>query len=412
MALREQPSAVLDHGVISYGEREMNLLDILIALAKRKKLVFLAAGVSLLASSLAVLLLPNIYTATSKVLPPQQNQSATSALLQQLGPLSGLAQQGFSLKNSGNGELYVGILKSQTVADRLIDRFDLKRVYGAKRYVDARDSLESNTLISLGKEGFITIEVSAKDPKFAATIANAYVEELKRLSQSLAIGEASQRRLFYENQLQSAKEQLANAEVELKKTQEASGLIQLDSQAKAIIEAVASVRAEIAAREVQLHALRSFATEQNSDVTRIEQELAGLRIEQQKLERRSNSGNGDIEVATSRVPSVGLEYVRRLRDVKYYEAMFEILAKQYEAARLDEMKSAAVIQVLDPAIEPERKSGPHRVLIVLMFTILAAFVAAAVVILMHLGDSLYANPEQAERWVLLKQLLRLRNQKA
>ena len=409
MVLREQPSAVLDHRAISYPQREINLLDILIALAQRKRSILTAVGVTFLASIVIVLFLHNIYTATSRVLPPQQSQSATSALLQQLGPLSGLAQQGFNLKNTGTGELYVGILKSETVADRLIDRFDLKHAYGEERYVDARDKLASDSTIAVGKEGLITIEVSSRDPKLAANLANGYVEELKKLSQSLAIGEASQRRLFYESQLQAAKEQLSNAEVELKKTQESSGLIQLDSQAKAIIEAVASVRAEIAAREVQLHALRSFATEQNSDVTRIEQELAGLRIEQQKLETKSSSGKGDIQVATSQVPSAGLEYVRKLRDVKYYETMFEILAKQYEAARLDEEKSAAVIQVLDPATQPERKSGPHRTLIVLISTLVVGFIACAIAVLMHLIDSLKANPEQAERWVLLRQLTRFRD---
>lgn len=386
------------------------LLELFIVLAKRKRFIIFAVLLAFVVSSLIAVLLPNIYTATSKVLPPQQSQSATSALLQQLGPLSGLAQQGFNLKNTGNGELYVGMLKSQTIADHLIDRFDLKRVYNVKSYVDARDDLESDSLISLGKEGLITLEVSAKDPKLAANIANAYVEELRKLSQDLAIGEASQRRLFYENQLQSAKEQLANAEVELKKTEESSGLIQLDSQAKAIIEAVAAVRAEIAAREVQLRALRSFATEQNADVVRIEQELAGLRIEQQKLEQKSNGGNGDIQVATSKVPAVGLEYVRKLRDVKYYEAMFEILAKQYEAAKLDEVKSSAVIQVLDMAAVPEKKSRPHRALIVLLSTMIVGFGAAGVAVVMHLIDSLNDDPEQSERWLLLKRLLRSQRQ--
>lgn len=410
MAVKEQTREVLDPVSLSETDNEFTVLDLLIALARRKKMVLRTAAVSFVVAVVLVLLMPNVYTATSKVLPPQQNQSAASALLQQLGPLSGLAPQGFNLKNTGNGELYVGILKSQSVADHLIDRFNLKQVYKEKRYVDARDRLASNTLISLGKEGFITIEVTEKDPKFAADLANGYVDELRKINQELAISEASQRRLFYEGQLKAAKEKLANAEVELRKTQESSGLIELDSQAKAVIESIATIRAQIAAREVQLHALRSFATDQNFDVNRVEQELTGLRIEQEKLERKANAGNGDIQVSTSRVPSVGLEYVRRLRDVKYNETMFEILAKQYETAKLDEAKTGAIIQVLDFASPPERKSGPHRTIMVLLITLFGAVMAALVALGLSVRDAIYANPVQAERMIMLKRLLRTRSE--
>lgn len=410
VTVKEQTNQELDR--LSDSQNEFTLLDLMIVLAKRKRMILRVSAAFFVVALVAVLFMSNVYTASSKVLPPQQNQSVGSSILQQLGPLSGLAQQGFNLKNTGNGELYVGILKSRTVADHLIDRFDLKKVYKQKRYVETEEQLASDSLISLGKEGFISIEVTQKDPKLAADLVNAYVDELKKLSQELAISEASQRRLFYEGQLASAKDKLSNAEVELRKTQESSGLIQLDSQAKAIIESVASIRAEIAAREVQLHALRSFATEQNSEVTRVEQELAGLRIEQEKLERRANSGNGDIQVATSRVPSAGLEYVRKFRDVKYYETMFEILAKQYETARLDEAKTSALIQTLDPASIPERKSGPHRTIMVLIITLVGGLVASAFAIALHVRDVLYGDPEQAERMILLNRLLRIRNTEA
>src|SRR4051812_2078208 len=159
---------------------EFTLLDLLITLARRKRMILTVAAFCFVLTFMAVLFMSNVYTAASKVLPPQQSQSAASSLLQQLGPLSGLAQQGFSLKNAGNGELYVGILKSDTIANHLIDRFNLKQVYRERRYVETREQLASDTLISLGKEGFITIEVTEKDPKLAADIVNAYVEELKK----------------------------------------------------------------------------------------------------------------------------------------------------------------------------------------------------------------------------------------
>lgn len=340
------------------------MLDLLIVLLEHMKsiavTVFLGAAIAVLVA----LLLPNKYTATTKILPPQQNQSISASLIGQLGPLAALAGPG--LRTGDTSALYEAMLKSRTLEDSLIGQFDLLAVYRQKQWQAARKKLESFTEISVSKEGLITISVEDWDPSRAAAIANAYVDQLYKLNQVLAVTEASQRRLFFEQQLQNEKENLADAEVALKQTQERTGLIQLDGQARVIIESVARLRAEMAAKQVQLESMSTFATSDNPEYIRTEQELQALRGQLEKLEHDKNLEEGDVQIATRNVPAAGLEYIRKYRDVKYHEAIFEMLAKQFEVAKIDEAKSAALIQVLDKAIRPERKSGPPRTVIVLL----------------------------------------------
>jgi uncharacterized protein involved in exopolysaccharide biosynthesis len=352
------------------------------------------------------LLLANVYTGVAKVLPPQQNQSTAAMLLGQLGGLAGIAGGSLGLKNPS--DLYVGMLKSRTIADRLIERFDLQRAYECDTMVETRKALADSSNIAAGKDGLITIEVDDEDPKRAAAIANAYVEELDKLTQTLAITEAAQRRLFFERQLQQAKEGLAEAEVALKVTQEKTGLIKLDDQGKAIIEAVATLRAQISAKEVEVRSMRTFATEQNPEYMRSQQQLAALRAELMKLERAQISGGGDILLPTGKVPEAGLEYVRKYRDVKYHEAIFELLAKQFELAKIDEAKEVAIIQVVDQALAPDRKSKPKRALIVIIATFVAGLIAVVSAFAKEAIERAQNDPAQARRLHMLSTYLKRR----
>lgn len=350
-------------------------LDVLLFLAGHKRAVL---GIPLIAALMAAvisLLMPNYYAAVTKILPPQQNQSSAAMALAQLGSAAGVPAASLGLKNPN--DLYVGMLKSRTVADRLIERFALRQLYERTTLQDTRRVLEQRTAISHGRDGIITVQFEDTDRGRAADITNAYIEELYKLTQTLAVTEAGQRRLFLEKQLKLARDALADAEVELKKTQEATGLIKLDEQGRAIIEAVAKLRAQIAAKEVEAVTMRAFATERNPAYVRSQQELAGLRVELTRLEKSTQSSNkeGDIFVPTGKVPEAGLEYVRRFRDVKYYETVFDLLAKQFEIAKIDEARDTSIVQVLDRALPPEKKSRPHRALIVVV-TGLAALLAA------------------------------------
>jgi len=381
---------------------EAHVLDLLIVLSRQKRIIL---GSTLIAAVLAVivaLVLPNRYTATANILPPQQSPSLAASMIGQLGslgPMAALAQGGFGLKNPN--DLYVGMLRSRTSEDDLVRRFDLQHVYRTRRISDTRKRLESATTIVLGKEGFIGISVEDKDRGRAAQIANGYVDELRQLTQSLAVTEAAQRRLFFERQLELAKNNLADAEQALKATEQKTGLIQLDGQARAIIESVVHLRALVAAKEVELHAMRLFSTEQNPDLLLAEQQLSGLRQQLARLGSASGEPEtGDLPI--SNVPEAGLQYLRKVRDMKYAETIFELLAKQYEAARLDEARTAAVIQVLDPAIEADRKSSPPRTLIIVILTLLASLGSVGYVLIRETFRRMRSNPDVDLRWTTLR----------
>ena len=345
-------------------EDEISLLDIAIVLAKHKKLVL---GLPILGGLLSLgitFLMPNWYTATTKILPPQQSQSSAAAILGQLGAVSGLAASSLGIKNPN--DVFVAMLKSRTIADAIIEHFNLKELYDEKYLQDTRKELNNNVNISSGKDGVITVEMDDKDPKRAADMANAYIEELEKLTLKLAVGEASQRRLFFEKQLKQAKDGLAQTEIELTKYQKQKGVVDLKGQAGLTLSTAAALRAQITAKEVQIASLSSFATPENPDLLRAREELASLRVEMAKVSRGGSGEVGDVLISVGKAPEEGAEYVRRYRDMKYFETLYDIFAKQYEIARIDEAKNSAMIQVLDTAVVPERKSKPRRALVVMI----------------------------------------------
>src|SRR5260370_27214759 len=346
----------------------------LILLAKRKSFILKFVGVAVILSVIIVLLLPNTYSGNCKILPPQQNQSmgTMAALSQQLGPLAALAGQSLGIRNPS--DIYAAMLRSDTVANALIDRFSLMTVYKEKLRIDARRRLADQTEIVTGKEGVISISVEDRNPQRAADLANGYAEELEKLTKTLNLTEAGKRRLFFEREVKMENDNLADAEVALKQTQEKTGLILLDSQSKAMIESVTSLRASIAAQEVKVQAMRSFATTENPDLVLAEQELATMRVQLDRLERgRGKRSVADVPIEN--VPTAGLEYIRKLRDVTYHESLFTLLASQYEASKVDAAKDTLFVQQLDKAVRPEKHSWPKRGLLVLGVGILALVAA-------------------------------------
>jgi tyrosine-protein kinase Etk/Wzc len=376
----------------------------LIVLAKHKAFILKFVGLAIVLALVTVLLLQKSYTANAKILPPQQNQSiSTSAMISQLGPLAGLAGK-LDLKSPS--DLYIAMLRSRTVADNLITRFDLMNVYKQKLHEYARTQLEESTEIKAGKEGVISISVRDTDPKRAADLANSYIEELEILTRTLAVTEAAQRRLFFEREVKTASDDLASAELALKKTQEQTGLILLDSQSRAMIESLSSMRAHVAAQEVLVQSMRSFATSENPDLVRAEQELSALRGQLARLEGGGGGKRSFTEVPIENVPTAGLEYVRKLREVRYREALFELLAKQYEAAKIDEARDALIVQRLDKAIKPERKSWPPKAALLLASMLLALLIAVCIVFLREWLKKAKEGPQFAAQFQLFKYYLR------
>lgn len=335
---------------------EISLLDLLIVFAEQKRIIFVVTAAFAILAIIVSLVLPKRYTATLTLLPPQQNSSMGSALGSQLGSMGGmaaLAAGSLGLKNSS--DMYVAMFKSRTVEDAMVQHFHLMQEYRARRLSDARKSFESCvTVDGNSKDGLIHISVNDRDPNRAAELANGYVVQFRALSEHLAITEAAQRRLFFEQQLEQAKDNLGNAEEAFKQVQQKTGLIQIDAQARTLIESAASLRAQIAAKEVQIQSMRTFATSENSQVLQAEQELETLRAQLAKLGGAEDNSDSGLIVPRGRVPEADLEYVRKLRDVKYNETIFDILARQFEIAKLDEARQGALIQVVDAAVPRKR----------------------------------------------------------
>jgi tyrosine-protein kinase Etk/Wzc len=391
-------------------EDEISLLDLLIVLAKRKRLIFAMTLVCGALGLVVALLLPKRYTAVATILPPQQNSSMASALASQiggLGAMASLAGRDLGLKNPN--DMYVAMFSSQTVEDAMIRRFGLMQEYRQKYPSTTRKAFEHYfTVDGNSKDGLIHITVEDKDPKRAAEMANAWIEEFRKLSQTLAISEASQRRLFFELQIQQARDNLANAEEALKRTEQTTGVIQMDSQARALIESAVTLRAQIAAKEVQLQGMRTYATDQNSGIVEVQQELDGLRAQLARLGGSEDSTPGGMIVPEGKVPQAGLEYIRKLRDVRYYETIFGIIARQFEMAKLDEAKEGAVVQVVDPALTPDRRSFPKRGLITLAAFGAGLFLGVVLALVLSSVNRMRRDPETNEKLFFLRKALGLR----
>jgi tyrosine-protein kinase Etk/Wzc len=391
----------------AYQEEEgISILDLLLILAARKGLIL---GLTLLGGIIATViafLIPPTYTATAVIMPPQQQSSSAAALLGQLGGVAGLASQSLGIKNPADP--YVGILSSRTIADGLIAQFKLKDIYKKKNLTDTRKKLAKRTNFNSSKYTLIQISVEDKDPKRAANLANAYVDRLQEQNSRLAVTEASQRRLFFERQVQAEKNNLAEAETAFTKMQEQKGIFQVSSQVEAVIRSMVQMRAEVAAREVILQRLKAGATIQNPEVLRQEIELKVLRSQLQELEASSTKrSHGDPLMPTTMVPEAGLEYTRRLREVKYRETLYELFAKQYEAARIDEAKESPVIQVVDRAVIPDKKTAPKRSIYLILGVLLGSISGVIAVFLGHAAD----DPIRAEKVIALKKLLWIYHQK-
>jgi len=384
-----------------------DFLEILLVLAREKKLILQVTMGATILAAIMVFIIPKSYTATATILPPQQNQSVLSAMMGQLAGTQSLDLRDLGLKNPS--DVFVAMLKSRTVEDALVNRFDLRKVYGVKSYQDARKKLEKRSEIDPEKEGLISIAVTDRDPRRAADIANAWVEELRALNQNLALTEAAQRRAFFEQKLVAERNALSQAELALQQIEQQTGIIQPDAQTRALIGEVAEVRAQIAAKEVQLQSMGSYATPNNPDVKRVETELAKLRAQFASLSRTQAAAapsEGNVQVPTGRVAGAGLEYLQAARELKYHESLYDFLSRQLEAARIDEAKSAVVVQVVDKAVEPEKKSSPRRLLIIAVTALLSFLVVALGTLVREGLQRRRQDPAEAARLDQLDKYLR------
>ncbi len=395
--------ALRDEAPVDDGP-SVGMVELLTWVGEGKRTIALVTGIALVGSLAFALLLTPIYTARTTLLPPgSQQQGNSAAVLAALGPLGGLAG-GLSPKTPD--ELYVALLKSDSVQRALAERFDLKTRYEVKTYEALRKVLPGYIRVSSDKKsGLISVEVDDRDSKFAADLANAHASEITKVLGRLAVSEAQLRRLFFEQQLKETKENLIRAERDMQHVQEKSGVIVLDKQAEALIGGAAQIRAYIAEREVQLKVLRSIATEQNPDVLRLSAELRALRSEMARMESTTQSGNAGsaVDMPVGKIPEAAIDYVRARRELKMQETLLESMLRQYEIAKLDEAKEGPVLQQVDVAVAPDYKSKPSRALIVIAATLVGLLVGALWVVVRRYSTlAREQDPRSAAAWAAFR----------
>jgi uncharacterized protein involved in exopolysaccharide biosynthesis len=383
--------------------REYPLIEVLTQLTRRKWIIANVTGISLFVGLILCFTLPTHYTSCTTIMPPKQSQSTTSMLNPQLGMGGLMEAAGGGLLKDPNA-IYIGLLKSRPIADAIIDRFGLTKVYHARDMMAARAKLKKNTQIVSESSTLISIFVLDGDRKRAADIANAYTDQLRVLTKSISITEASKRRLFFEEQLKSQKEALIAAEVAFQQVQQSKGLVHLDAQATVIIGGLATLRGQIAAKKVELQALRTYSTEHNPEVQLAERELSAMQEEAARMEEHSQPA-GSSDMGLKDISKVGLDYVRAAREMQYQQALFEMLMKQYEVAKLDEAKDATVIQVVEPAIEADRRSDPKRLVIMFASAFLGLFFGLLAAILQNWVERGLAAPDGSEVFRRLRSAL-------
>jgi uncharacterized protein involved in exopolysaccharide biosynthesis len=349
-------------------EEEINLLELLRVVVRNLPLITKITTAAVILSVIYSLTLDNVYTAKASLLPPQKDSGGgAAALLASMG--GGLAGLAGGLGSSS--DVYLGILKSRTVADSVIKRLDLHTEFESKNADKTRKKLQDMVKFQAGKDGIITITADHKDPAKAALLANTFIDELQKKSMQLNLTKASTERSFLEKRLVVVKQDLKAAEDEMKLFQEKNKTIKADSQAAAAIEGIARLRAEMVSKEVQLAALRNSMTDESAEVRTL---LAGITKLRGQLNSMSGSGGeGGVIPSVGNAPSIGVEYIRRLRELKTQEALYEQLTKQFELAKINEARDSSSIQVLDEAVAPLLKSKPKRSLIVILSVLTAFF---------------------------------------
>ncbi len=365
---------------------EISLLDLLQVVVDNLRLLVLgplACGLAALGISFAT---TPTFTAKTQFLPPQQQQSAAASMLASLGALGGLAGAATAIKSPA--DQYIAFMKSVSVQDALIERFKLTEKYEARLKADARLALTRSVRIASGKDGLISVEADDKDPKFAADLANAHVEELRNLLSRLAVTEAQLRRMFFEKQLQITKDNLAKADLALKSSGINSSV--LKSNPSSAVEAVARLKAGISVQEVKLGSMRNYLTESAPEFKQALSELGSLKTQLTKAEKEEPA-NTDAS-----------DYVSRYREFKYQETMFELFAKQFELAKVDESREGAVIQVLDVAQPPERKAKPNKAQVSIIVTLASGFAFLIFVFVRSAIRNALQNPETNDRIQALK----------
>jgi len=396
---------------------EINLIDLLQVLLKRKRMIFGVVFSAIMLSVIVSLMLPKMYTATARILPPAESASPISGLLSQAGgALAGLA--GGLIGGKTTAELYKGILSSRTVADALIKKFNLKKLYDMKYLEDVYKKLADRTNITVSrKDEIITISIEDRAPRRAADMANTYVQMLDKINRTLNITEGQRKRIFLEERLKTVGEDLLKAETALKEFQEKYKLVAIEEQAKVAIEGAAKIKGEIITTQTELEVMKQFGTERQNEAIMLKSKIAELQKQLAKIEKgnpgtgvaqSSNAGGmeSNFYIPFDELPELGMQLFRMMREAKIQEKVFELMTTQYELAKIEEAKDVNTIQILDEAVPPDKKSSPKRTIIVILSTFMAFFMAVFMAFVMEYIERI--KTEDPDRYQQIAHSLRFR----
>lgn len=354
-----------------FQEDEINVLEYLKVIFKYKLMIFIIVTITCIVSIFYARSLPNIFTATTTILPPQKEGGGGmfESKLGSLGALLGMGQSG------GTTELWIGLMKNDIVTDAVIKRLDFMNLYKIKLLSDAEGMLRGRIVVPTPeKDGIIKISIDDTDPKMAALLANTFVEELDKCNKQLKITSSRRTRIFLEGRLKDAKKELDQAEESVKYFEENNKAINLAAQSMSAVQRVGGLSLKYMEKEAELQTLLSYTTENNPQAQILMSQISGLK--QQMKELQKGGKDKDLyDIPTSVIPDLKLQYLRLLRISKVQESVYELLTGQYEAARIQEAKDTPTVQVLTEARVPERKSKPNRTMIVLVGTF-SAFIFA------------------------------------
>lgn len=377
-------------------EDEINLLDLFIVLLKQKKIILsITIGVAALSIIVSLLMTP-IYEAKTTLMPPQGSEnSINSAFAAAAAQVAGI---GLGAKSSS--DIYVDLVKSNAVIDKIIKEFNLVKYYKAKNIDIARkDVLKNLDVQADSKTGIITIGYKDKNPVKSAQIANAFVKALSDLNNRLAITKASIDRKFFENELKKAYTKMVEAEKNVEMFQKKTGVIELSEQTKAAIGSIANLKAQIAIQEAKIASMGTYATATNPDYQKAIAELNSLKKELWALE---NGGGSNAITPVGKVPSLYGSYLNVIGELGFRKAVYEMLSKLYEEAAIKEAKGASLIQVIDKATPPNLKVSPKRALIVIVSTLSAFFLSIFIAFLKEFIEKVSQDEESKKRLELIR----------
>lgn len=362
--------------VLLKAESSPAFLDWAILLFKHKRFIFVTSFVMAILTFIFSILSTPVFEATARVISPQS--AGSSSIISQIaaaGAAAGLTASG-SLPSGGGltPDMLNGFIKCTTVENAVIEQMGFVQTWGARRILSkyrspytidhARDELEKNVFRTEvdAASGIVSIVVDYESAQKSAEVANVFVDEVIKHVRQMTSADSSKKKAYYEVEMKKALDSLSRAEDELRKFQDSSGAIQIDAQAKAVLDGIASLEAQISTQEIQLKVMKTYAAPNNPDLKRSEEQLAALRDQRQKLEQKSGGLVSNSIIPTSSIPSLGTEYLRKAREMKFQEALFLTVYKQYEAQRMDETRDLYDIWVVDRAKAPQKVLTPKPLL--------------------------------------------------